>query len=163
MFTYSTISKAKVRKIIFVLVQWYYALRYSIMYDSTFAWVLYNPVVIWGRFRQSVIFIALQWRHNERDGASNHQPHDCLLNRLFRHRSIKHQRSASLAFVRGIHRWPVNSPHKWPVTRKMFPFDDVIMENWFTFLSVIEFILSVPFLFSTRVSPCLISLGFGTL
>ena len=40
---------------------------------------------------------------------------------------IKHQSSASLAFVRGIHRWPVNSPHKGPVTRKMFPFDDVIM------------------------------------
>ena len=43
----------------------------------------------------------------------------------------KHQSSASLAFVRGIHRWPVNSPHKWPVTRKMFPFDDVIMVNDF--------------------------------
>ena len=39
----------------------------------------------------------------------------------------KHQTSASLAFVRGIHRWPVNSPHKWLVTRKVFPFDDVIM------------------------------------
>ena len=39
----------------------------------------------------------------------------------------KHQSSASLAFVRGIHREPVNSPHKWPVTRKMFPFNDVIM------------------------------------
>ena len=39
----------------------------------------------------------------------------------------KHQSSASLAFVRGIHRRPGNSPHKWPVTRKMFPFDDVIM------------------------------------
>ena len=39
----------------------------------------------------------------------------------------KHQSSASLAFVREIHRWPVNFPHKWPVTRKMFPFDDVIM------------------------------------
>ena len=37
------------------------------------------------------------------------------------------QNSASLAFVRGIHRWPVNSPHKGPVTRKMFPFDGVIM------------------------------------
>ena len=37
----------------------------------------------------------------------------------------KHQSSASLASVR----WPVNSPHKWPVTRKMFPFDDVLM-NW---------------------------------
>ena len=39
----------------------------------------------------------------------------------------KHQISASLAFVRGIHRSLVNSLHKWPVTRKMFPFDDVIM------------------------------------
>ena len=38
-----------------------------------------------------------------------------------------HQRFASLAFVRGIHRWTVNSPHKGPVTRKMFPFDDVII------------------------------------
>ena len=39
----------------------------------------------------------------------------------------KHHSSASLAFVRGIHRGPVNSPHKRPVTRKMFSFDDVIM------------------------------------
>ena len=41
----------------------------------------------------------------------------------------KHQSSASLAFVRGIHRGPVNSPQKLPVTRKMFPFDDVIMQS----------------------------------
>ena len=39
----------------------------------------------------------------------------------------KHQSSESLAFVRRIHRWPVNSPHKGPATAKMFPFDDVIM------------------------------------
>ena len=39
----------------------------------------------------------------------------------------KNQSSESLAFGRGIPRGPVNSPHKWPVTRKMFPFDDVIM------------------------------------
>ena len=39
----------------------------------------------------------------------------------------KHQSSTPLAFVWGIHRWPVNSPHKWPVTRKMFPFVDVFM------------------------------------
>ena len=38
----------------------------------------------------------------------------------------KHESSASLAFVRVIHRGPVNSPHKWPVMLKMFPFDDVI-------------------------------------
>ena len=46
----------------------------------------------------------LQWRHNGDDGVSNHQLHHCLLNR-----------------------GPVNSPHKWPAKRKMFPFDDVIM------------------------------------
>ena len=39
----------------------------------------------------------------------------------------KHQSFASLPFVREIHRWPVNSPHKGPATRKMFPFDDVII------------------------------------
>ena len=39
----------------------------------------------------------------------------------------KHQSSVSLASVWGIHRWPVNSPHKWPVTRKIFPFHKVIM------------------------------------
>ena len=39
----------------------------------------------------------------------------------------KHKSSVSLAFVRGIHRWPVNSPYKGPVTQKLFPFDDVIM------------------------------------
>ena len=39
----------------------------------------------------------------------------------------KHQSSASLAFVRGIHRWPVTSLHKWAIIRKMLPFDDVIM------------------------------------
>ena len=39
----------------------------------------------------------------------------------------KHQSSASLPFIRGIHRWSVNSPNKGPVTRKMFSFDDVIM------------------------------------
>ena len=47
----------------------------------------------------------------------------------------KHQSSASLAFVWGIHRGPVNSPHKWPVTRKMLPFDDVIMRLLETILS----------------------------
>ena len=39
----------------------------------------------------------------------------------------KHQSSSSLAFMLGIHRSPVNSPHKGPVTGKMLPFHDVIM------------------------------------
>ena len=73
-------------------------------------------------------FCTLQRRHNGGDGVSNHQTHDCLLNRLFKCRSKKHQSSASLAFAWRIHRWSVNSPHKWPVTRKMFPFDDVFVD-----------------------------------
>ena len=42
---------------------------------------------------------------------------------------IKHLSSASLAFVRGIYRWPVNSSRKGPVTRKMFPLDDITMKK----------------------------------
>ena len=62
----------------------------------------------------------LHWRHNERDGVSNHQ---------FLHffSTVVHQSSVSLAFAWGIHRWPVSSPHKRSVTRKMLPFDDVIV------------------------------------
>ena len=48
--------------------------------------------------------VTLQWRHNERDGVSNHQPHDCLLNLLFRRRSNK----ASKLRVTGLRAW--NSP-----------------------------------------------------
>ena len=63
---------------------------------------------------------SLQRRHNGHDGVSNHPRLDCLLNPLFRRRSKKTSICASLALVRGIHRSPVNSPHKVPVTRKYF-------------------------------------------
>ena len=69
---------------------------------------------------------SLGWRHNGRDSVSNHQPHHCLLNRLFRRRSKK----ASKLRVTGL--CAVNSPHKWPVTRKMFPVDDVVMLGAFS-------------------------------
>ena len=59
--------------------------------------------------------------------AMTFRPLDGLFKRCSDADQRKHQSSASLAFVWGIHRGPVNSPHKWPVTRKMFPFDDVIM------------------------------------
>ena len=72
-------------------------------------------------------FPSLQWRHIGHDGVSNQHPHDCSLNRLFRCRSKKHQSSALLAFDWGIHRWPVNSRHQWPVKGKMFQLDDVII------------------------------------
>ena len=77
---------------------------------------------------------TLQWRHNERDGVSNNRRLHCLFNCGWGADQRKHQSSASPAFVRGIHRWSVNSPHKRPVTRKMFPFDDVIMEIVFWYI-----------------------------
>ena len=52
----------------------------------------------------------------------------------------KHQSSASLAFVRGFYRGLVISPHKWPVTRKMFPFDDVIMST-FKYTQISHFVV----------------------
>ena len=70
---------------------------------------------------------VLQWRHNGRDGVTNHQPTAVYLTVYSDADQRKHQSSASLASVWEIHRWPVDSPHKGPVTRKIFPFDDVIM------------------------------------
>ena len=65
---------------------------------------------------------------NVSNGVSNHQLHDCVLNRLFRHRSKKTSKLRVTGLCAGYsHRWPVNSPRKWSVTRKMFPFGDVIM------------------------------------
>ena len=68
---------------------------------------------------------TLQWRHNGCDSVSNHQPHGCFLNRLFRHRSNKTSELRATGLCAG------NSPEagEWPVTRKMFPFDDVIMNE----------------------------------
>ena len=52
----------------------------------------------------------------------------------------KQQSSTSLAFVWGIHRWPMNSPQKGPVTRKMVPFDGVIItKHIFRFLRCLPF------------------------
>ena len=70
---------------------------------------------------------SLHWRHNDHDGVSNHQPHDCLLNRLFGRRLKKTSKLRVTGLCAGKSPGPVNSPHKGPVTRKMFPFDDVIM------------------------------------
>ena len=77
--------------------------------------------------KHCVTLVSLQWRHNERESVSNHQPHHCLLNRLFRRRSEKTSKLRVTGLCVGNSPGPVNSPHKWPVTRKMFPCDDVIM------------------------------------
>ena len=69
---------------------------------------------------------SLQWRHNDHDGVPNHQPHGCLLNRLFGRRTKKTSKLCVTGLCAGNSPGPVNSPHKGPVTRKMFTFDDVI-------------------------------------
>ena len=76
-----------------------------------------------------------------------------LIQLLFWCRSKKRQSSESLAFLRGIHRWPVDSPHKGPVTRKMFPFDDVIMRQCCSNIIIHDFIcpLWCPWSALTRV------------
>ena len=78
--------------------------------------------------KNRVVGDSLRWRHNGRDCVSNHQPHNCLLNRLFGRRSKKTQKLRVTGLCVG------NSLHKWPVTRKMFPFSssclDVIKLMW---------------------------------
>ena len=76
-------------------------------------------------------YSSLQWRHNERDGVSNHQPHDSLLNRLFREWSKKTSKlRITCLFERNL---PVTGefPSQRASNAEMFPFDDVIM--WFYF------------------------------
>ena len=70
-----------------------------------------------------LMFRALQWPHNEHHGVSNHWFLDGLLNHLFWRTSKK----TSKLRVTGLCGLPLDSPHKGPVTRNMFPFDDVIM------------------------------------
>ena len=78
-------------------------------------------------FQYESTFSLLHWRHNDHDSVSNSQPRGCLLNRLFRRRSKKTSKLRVTGLCAGNSPGPVNSPHKGPVTRKMFPFDDVIM------------------------------------
>ena len=80
-------------------------------------------MLIWG----IIIIDTLLWRHHGCDGVSNHQFYDCLLNHPFRRRSKKTSKLSVTGLCGGIYRWPVNSPYKLPVTRKMFSFDDIIM------------------------------------
>ena len=79
--------------------------------DLTGGWlilVIYFPILL----------STLQWHIIGRDGVSNHQPYDCLLKRLFRRKSKKTSKLRFTGICAKIDRWPVNSPHKWPGTRK---------------------------------------------
>ena len=70
---------------------------------------------------------TLRWRHIGCDSVSDRQPHDCLLNRLFRRRSKKASKLRVTGLCAGNSPGNGEFPHRWPVTRKMFPFDDIIM------------------------------------
>ena len=72
-------------------------------------------------------YVPLHWRHNDHGGISNHQACGCLLNRLYRRRWKKTSKRHVTGLCEGNSVGPVNSPHKGTVTRKMCPFDDVIM------------------------------------
>ena len=69
----------------------------------------------------------LQWCHNECDGVSNNRRFDCMLTRLFRRTPKKTSNIPVTGIFQGTQRWLMDSPHEGPVTRKIFPIDDVIM------------------------------------
>ena len=72
----------------------------------------------------------LQWRSNERDGVLNHRHLDCFTTVLPGTDQLKTLKISVTGLCEGIHRWLVISPHKWPLTWKIFPFDYVIMRFW---------------------------------
>ena len=91
-------------------------------------WTPKDPAA--ARIIGSLFGTTLQWRHNERNGISNHRRLDCLLNRLFRRRSKKTSKLRVTVCVTG--EFPAVTgefPAQKPVTRNMFPFDDVIMKT----------------------------------
>ena len=71
----------------------------------------------------------LQWRHNERDGVSNQRRLDCLHNCLFGRRSKKTSKLRVTGLCEGNPSVTGDSPHKGTVTRKVFPFDYVVMQR----------------------------------
>ena len=77
-------------------------------------------IIRFGLKSEKLFLYSLRWRHNDHDSVSNHQPHGCLLNRLFRRRSKKTLKLRVTGLCVGNSPGPVNSPHKGPVTRKCF-------------------------------------------
>ena len=97
-------------------------------------WTPKDPTA--ARITRSLFGTTLQWRHNERDGVSNHRRLDCLLNCLFRRRSKKTSKLRVTGLCEGNSsltcEFPAVTgefPAQKPTTRNMFPFDDVIMKT----------------------------------
>ena len=105
---------------------------------------------------------ALQWRHNECNGDSNHRPVECLLNRLYRRRSKKTSVFRVTGLCEGNPRWrgQVNSPLKEPVTRKMFPFDEVIIYYCETTLKNIGKWITWNHEKTKHIKPCAYFMGY---
>ena len=119
-------------------------LRYCISNNLSLQWIEFGIIAFFMKGKKIAIlqkycvivklfcqfqgtFFALQWRHDRRDSVSNHQPHDCLLNRLFRRRSMKTSKLRVRGLCAGTSPWTGEFPATWPVTRKVLPCDDVIM------------------------------------
>ena len=115
-----------------MLIQWSTKQSNFIITRSPFSKILTKPSSI-GRVWTVPSSSTLQWRHNDHGGVPNHQPHRCLFNRIFRRRSKKISKLRVTGLYAGNSPGPVNSPHNGPVTRKIFPFDDVIMKIWSTY------------------------------
>ena len=93
-------------------------------------WNFLYHISLWELY--DLIFIKMTSR--ERHVVWNHRSFECLFHNLWGPTSKKHQNPLYWSFVRGIHRWLGDSPHKGPVTRKKLPFDDVIMLLYNVFL-----------------------------
>ena len=87
-----------------------------------------DPGPFWSRAQRNVE--TLQWRHNGCDSVSNHQPHDCLLKRLFRRRSKKTSKPRVTGLCAGISPGTGGFPAQMASYAENVPFDDVIMETW---------------------------------
>ena len=85
-------------------------------------------IKIYLRATQHFHKLSLPWHHNGRDDVSNHQPHHYYLNSLFRRRSKKTSKFCVTGLCAGNPPVTGDFVHKWPVTREMFPLNDVIME-----------------------------------
>ena len=89
------------------------AVSYNTILNTTMLWPSWN--------------VGLQWRHNGRDGVSNHQSHDCVLNHIFRRRSNKTSKLRVTGLCEGNSPVTGEFPTQRASKRNMFPFDDVIM------------------------------------
>ena len=107
------------------VVLWLSVRRYETWPPIGCQWGMRHGLILAG-----ITLLPLRWRYNGCDGVSYHQPHHCLPNLLFRHGSKKTSKLRVTGLCAGISSVTGEFPashHKWPVTRKMFPFDEAIM------------------------------------